>query len=827
MPNKRGHAGQSAGKQVAPAFLSGGGEMGALMRAHDWSSSSLGLPASWPQSLRTVVRLMLNTEHPMYVWWGPDGACLYNDAYSKSIGPERHPSSLGRPARDVWSEIWDVIGPQIEQVMTGGHATWHVNHLIPITRHGRLEDVYWTYSYSPIDEPTVSGGIGGVLVVCTETTAQVLAARRLLAERDQLAQFFRQSPGFMAILRGPEHRFELVNPGYVKLVGNRALLGRTVAKALPDAVEQGYLALLDEVFRSGEAYVAKTAKYAVAVTPGGPVSERFVDLVFQPIKNGDGQVTGIFVEGSDVTDRTRADAALRLLEPRLRGLLETIPGFIWTADATGEIDYISPRFLAFVGRDEARFKQAFWTEFMHPEDLPKVVEIWTRANVLRTSYRVDVRFLRYDAVWRWLDIRAEPEVDADGRLVRWYGYGEDRHEQKAIADALQASEARFRETADKLSDANRLKDEFLATLAHELRNPLAPIRTALEVMKGAPQTGDLAVSSRQVIVRQVDQMVRLVDDLLDLSRVSRGIIELRRSRLSLADALRGAVEMSRPLIDQYAHELVVKLPRQELMLDADPTRMVQVFANLLNNAAKFTPRGGHIQLGIVQEDGQEVVVSVRDNGAGIAITMLSRIFEMFTQLDRSHVQVGGGLGIGLTIVRRLVEMHGGRIEARSNGPGTGSEFLVYLPLASAAAFPVTIGEHEGSSVLKPIRRCRIVVADDNVDAAESMSMFLELSGHETRTAHDGDQALAIAFDFKPEVMILDISMPGLNGYDIARNIRAEPWGGPVLLIAASGWGRSEDKQRSLEAGFDHHLVKPIELDALENLLRMAQSRPDN
>ena len=826
MHNKLRHAGQGAGTQVAADFLSGGGEMGALMRVHDWASSSLGLPGSWPQSLRTVVRLMLNTEHPMYVWWGPDGVCLYNDAYRTSIGSERHPGSLGRPARDVWSEIWDIIGPQIKQVMTGGGATWHVDHLVPITRHGRREDVYWTYSYSPIDEPTVAGGIGGVLVVCTETTAQVLAGRRLLAERDQLAQFFRQSPSFMAILRGPQHRFELVNPGYIKLVGNRSLVGRTVAEALPDAVEQGYLVLLDEVFKNGEAYVAKAAKYVVAVTSGGPVSERFVDLVFQPIKNGDGQVTGIFVEGSDVTDHARADAALQLLEPRLRGLLETIPGFIWTADATGEIDYISPRLLAFVGRDEARFKRAFWAEFMHHDDLPKVVEVWARANALRASYRIDVRFLRHDGVWRWLDIRAEPEVDADGRLLRWYGYGEDRHEQKEIADALQVSEARFRETADQLSEANRLKDEFLATLAHELRNPLAPIRTALEVMKGAPKREDLAVSSRQIIARQIDQMVRLVDDLLDLSRVSRGIFELRRSRLSLADALRGAVEMSRPLIEQYAHELVVKLPRQELVLDGDPTRIVQIFANLLNNAAKFTPRGGHIELSIVHEDGEEVVVSVRDNGAGIAVTMLSRIFEMFTQLDRSHIQVGGGLGIGLTIVRRLVEMHGGRIEALSNGPGTGSEFLVYLPLASTTAFPVAIGEHEGSQGARTMQRCRIVVADDNVDAAESLSMLLELSGHETRTAHDGDQALALALDFRPEVVILDIAMPGLNGYELARNIRAEPWGGPVLLIAASGWGRSEDKQRSLDAGFDHHLVKPIEFDALENLLT-AQTRHDS
>jgi len=802
-----------------PDFLSGGGEMGALMRAHDWSHSSLGSPALWPQSLRTVVRLMLNTGHPMYVFWGPNSACLYNDAYRESIGPERHPGSLGRPGKEVWDEIWDIIGPQIEQVMSGGGATWHVNHLVPITRNGRREDVYWTYSYSPIDDETAPAGIGGVLVICTETTQQILAARQLTDERDQLAQLFEQAPTFMALLRGPEHRVEIANPGYLKLVDHRPVVGRTVAEALPDAVEHGYLELLDRVFESGEAYSENGAKYIVQSTPGGPVAERFVDFAYQPLKDSDGRVTGIFVHGADVTDRTKADAALGQIEPRLRGLLQTIPGFIWTADATGEIDYISPRFLAFVGRDEARFKSAFWPEFIHREDMPKVIEVWKRVNASRSSFQIDVRLLRHDRVWRWLDIRAEPELGADGQIVRWYGYGVDQHEQKETADALAASEAGFREMAEKLSDANRLKDEFLATLAHELRNPLAPIRTALELMKLAPDDAAVATSARQVMGRQLTQIVRLIDDLLDLSRVSRGIIELRRARLPLAGMLRDAIETSRPLIEQSGHALTVTIPEEEFVLEVDPTRIVQVFANLLNNAAKFTPRGGRIELSLEREEGENVVVSVRDSGVGIPAAMLDRVFEMFTQVDRSHNEIGGGLGIGLTLVRRLVEMHGGSVEARSDGRATGSEFLVRLPLAPAIAPQVDVRVAKAPRQRRRESGRRIVVADDNVDAAESLSILLRLFGHETRTAHDGEEALAIAREFQPDVMVLDIAMPGLGGHELARSIREECWGSKVLLIAASGWGQAEDKQRSRDAGFDHHLVKPVEFDALDKLLR--------
>jgi len=669
-------------------FLEGGGEMGALMRAHDWSHSTLGDPSRWPQSLRTVVRLMLNTGHPMYIWWGRDGACLYNDAYRESIGPERHPGSLGRPAREVWDEIWDIIGPQIRQVLEGRGATWHVNHLVPITRHGRREEVYWTYSYSPIDDATSEGGIGGVLVVCTETTEQVLASKRMAAELRQLGQLFQQSPMFMALLQGPEHRFEIANPAYVKLVGNREVLGKSVAEALPDTVEQGYLRLLDDVYASGQAYIAHGAKYLMQATPGDPGVERYVDFVYQPIKDVDGRVTGIFVEGADVTERALANAALR------------------------------------------------------------------------------------------------------------------------------ASEEKFRELSETLSETNRQKDEFLATLAHELRNPLAPIKNALALQRRAVDDPKVLTSTRDMMERQVAHLARLIDDLLDLSRLSRGRVELRRRRIRLAAALSNAVETSRPVIEQSGHELTISEPGEELLVDGDNTRIVQIFANLLNNAAKYTPRGGKLHLRLSRHAG-DAVVSIKDNGIGIPADMLHRVFEMFTRVSSSHTQDAGGLGIGLTLVRQLVELHGGSVEANSAGIGLGSEFVVRLPLVHGP-----VADDESARAPRPARAAglRILVADDNIDAAESLKAFLELGGHSVTSAHDGEKALALARETAPDVMVVDIAMPRRDGLSLARSVRAEPWGRRALLVAVSGWGQQADKLRSIDAGFDHHLVKPVDLESLDALL---------
>ena len=529
------------------AFLSGGGQMGGLMRAHDWSTSSLGAPANWPQTLRTVVRIMLNTGHPMYVFWGPELACLYNDAYSESIGPERHPVSLGRPGRDVWAEIWDIIGPQIDQVMAGGGATWHVDHLVPITRYGRREDVYWTYSYSPIDDETAPAGVGGVLVVCTETTAQVLTARR-----------------------------------------------------------------------------------------------------------------------------------------------------------------------------------------------------------------------------------------------------------------LSQSEAELRE-------ADRRKDEFIAMLAHELRNPLAPIRTGLELIRLAGDAREAVERVRQSMERQVGHMVRLVDDLLEISRMTADKIQLQRRPARLDEMVTSAVDSHRAALADKRIDLRIDLPATRVVVDVDPTRFVQIVSNLLHNAVKFTPAEGTIALSAVVDESStppRLAFTLRDSGAGIAPELLPRVFELFTQGD--DVPGEPGLGIGLALVRRLVELHGGEVVARSAGPGQGSEFDLLLPLSGRREVedqPATAG---------PILNCRVVVIDDNRDAANTMAMLIESLGGQSAVAYDGESGLREALAQHADVVLLDIGMHPIDGYETCRRIR-QAMGDAVKVVAVTGWGQIQDREKAAAAGFDAHLTKPADPEALRQL----------
>lgn len=372
----------------------------------------------------------------------------------------------------------------------------------------------------------------------------------------------------------------------------------------------------------------------------------------------------------------------------------------------------------------------------------------------------------------------------------------------------------LRERADELAEANRHKDEFLATLAHELRNPLAPIRNAVQYLGMDGLTERDVKTGRDVISRQVTVMVRLIDDLLDVSRISRNKLDIRKQRVVLASILESAVESSRPLIQECGHELTIRLPSEPVELDADPVRLAQVFLNLLNNAAKYTKRGGHIWLAADRE-GSDAVISVRDNGVGIPGDMLPHVFEMFKQVDRSLERSQGGLGIGLTLVRRLLDLHDGNIEAHSDGPDQGSEFVVRLPLIQP---PLELTHTSDEPRAASLSGSRILVVDDNKDSADSLGMLLRLKANQIHTAHDGLEAVEIAETFRPDLVLLDIGLPKLSGYDVARRIRQQPWGRDVILVALTGWGQDEDRRRSQEAGFDFHIVKPVELAALEKLL---------
>ncbi len=392
------------------------------------------------------------------------------------------------------------------------------------------------------------------------------------------------------------------------------------------------------------------------------------------------------------------------------------------------------------------------------------------------------------------------------------------HDEPIVAQLarLAASALEGASLYEELREGDRRKDEFLATLAHELRNPLAPMRNVIEIIKRAPEAATLK-DAASVLERQLRQMVRLIDDLLDISRITKGKLELRQDRLDVGAVIRDAVESCRPSIDASGHHLHLSLPLEPVVAFADHARLSQVFANLIDNAAKYSERGGTIEISL-DTTAREATVRVRDEGIGIDPEMLPRLFDMFTQGDHSRERARGGLGIGLTLVRSIVELHGGRVQASSAGPGMGSTFVVRLPLASTRRRTAEHPIAGGPAVQPSFRPHRVLVVDDNPDAAESLSMLLRLEGHDVRVAEDGRSALELASAFEPSVALLDIGLPGMSGYDVARALRNDPKTARCKLIALTGWGQDADRRRSAEAGLDHHLVKPLELDALKRLL---------
>jgi signal transduction histidine kinase len=380
---------------------------------------------------------------------------------------------------------------------------------------------------------------------------------------------------------------------------------------------------------------------------------------------------------------------------------------------------------------------------------------------------------------------------------------------------LQAEIAERQRAESALRAADRRKSEFMALLAHELRNPLAPIRNAVEILRRLGGDAQKVKSVTEMMQRQIWQMVRLVDDLLDVSRISQGKIELRREPIELASAVHHAVEACRPAIEHAKQKLIVTLPAPPLYLDADPARLAEVVGNLLNNACKFTTSGGSIWL-TVEQEGAEAIVRVRDSGIGIAGDKLPHIFDMFMQVDTSLERSQSGLGLGLTLVRSLVELHGGTVQAYSAGTGQGSEFIVRLPITVATPHQAPTEPPIGERTITTPRR--ILVVDDNRDSAESLAILLKLTGNEIHTAFDGAEALESAVALRPDVVLLDIGLPKMSGYEVARRIREQPWGQSMVLVALTGWGHDEDRQKSRQAGFNAHLVKPVDYAALTKLL---------
>jgi PAS domain S-box-containing protein len=498
----------------------------------------------------------------------------------------------------------------------------------------------------------------------------------------------------------------------------------------------------------------------------------------------------------------RTQEALRATSERLELAQQAggIGTFEWDI-RTGTESWSAPK-EALYGLPAGGFGGRFedWKQAVHPDDRERAESDRLRAVAARTDLDSEFRIVRLDGETRWIASKGKVFYRDDGEPLRMLGVSMDITELKRTEEALR--------------NADRKKDEFLATLAHELRNPLAPIRNALQVLEAkAPSQPELDWG-RGVLDRQVRLMARLLEDLLDVSRISLNKLELRKERVELGAVLEAALETSRPVIDAGGHAFSLALPPEPIHLDADPVRLAQVFANLLNNAAKYTEKGGRIQLTAVRIGG-DVIVTVKDSGIGIVPEVLPRIFDIFSQAKPALVWSQGGLGIGLSLVKGLVELHGGSVEARSEGPARGSEFVVRLPVDTKTpiAQPAPPGEAH-----KPGAKHRVLIADDNRDSADSLALLLKIMGNEVGTAYDGEQAVEAAAALRPEVVVLDLGMPKLNGYEACRRIREQPWGQGMFLIALTGWGQEEDRQRTAEAGFNQHMVKPVDPDVLMKLL---------
>ncbi|WP_431265331.1 hybrid sensor histidine kinase/response regulator [Roseateles chitinivorans] len=522
-----------------------------------------------------------------------------------------------------------------------------------------------------------------------------------------------------------------------------------------------------------------------------------------PVLDRQGIVAEWVGSASDITQRRLAEQALQVSELRYRTLFDSIDeGYciirvLFDADGHG-CDYL------FVEVNKAFERQTGIHDAVgrtmtsiSPAHESEWYEIYGRIAMTGVSERFE---FPADSLGKYYDVYAFRIGDPEDRQVAVLFHDISDRRRHEIA----------------LREADRRKDEFLAMLAHELRNPLAPIRTGLHILRLAGADCAPADQVLPMLQRQVDHMVRLVDDLLEVSRITGGKIDLRRERVDLATVLQSAIETSKPLIDAAHHRLAIELPGDPLIVDADAVRLSQVIANLLNNAAKYTDNGGRIRVAAFRQ-GDDALVTVEDNGTGIPRDMLTRVFDLFTQAERSYQRAQGGLGIGLTLVRSLVTLHGGSVDAASDGPGHGSVFTVRLPLAPAGA---------GLAMRTPaapqsLARRRVLVVDDNVDVADSLRLLLDMIGMDVRAVHDGLTALAAMDDFAPDIVLLDIGMPGMDGHEFARHVRARPEGQRVRLVAVSGWGQEEDYQRSREAGVDDHLVKPVDLDALERILAEA------
>jgi signal transduction histidine kinase/ActR/RegA family two-component response regulator len=714
------------------AWLRVSGPMGELVRAFDWARTPLGPIASWPTSLRSVVSLILGSKQPMFLWWGPELIQIYNDAYVPSFGVGKHPRALGQAGKACWTEIWQIVEPQISEAL-GGKSSWHEDALVPIERNGRIEEVYWTYGYSPVFDD--SNEIAGVLVVCNETTSQVLArqqerqARALVdQERARLLSLFKQAPAGICLLRGPRFEIDFINEQYARLVGRSDIVGKPLLTALPELRGQGFDALLQDVLTTSTVYVGREVLARLAVEGGDPASliDVYVTFIYSPLRDANGTTEGVAVFAFDVTEQVMARRKVETLAAQLKESVE----------------------------------------------------------------------------------------DAQ------------RAERDRAALLAQAEHDRERAEA-----ANRAKDDFLATASHELRTPLNAILGWARLLRSGKLDSRKAAQALETIERNAGAQVRLIEDILDGSRIVAGKLGLDARPLDLVQVASVAIDSLRPAADAKNIRLTTALGLGSGELVGDAERLQQVVWNLCNNAIKFTPSGGNVSVRL-ERHAVEVELSVTDDGIGIEAELLSKIFDRFVQAETSTTRRHGGLGLGLALVRHLTEAHGGTVEARSAGRGAGSSFIVRLPIgaagANAEALPQARLPPMANTPALDLAGIHVLVVDDDQDSRDLVAALLKEHDVEVAVAGSGRDALRMLEKMRPDVLISDIAMPEFDGYALLREVRTQLGSSGACLpaIAMTAHARELDRQLARVAGFDEHLAKPIEPSTLlRAVARLAAARP--